>query len=239
MINAEPPGGLTPVQRDILVAIRSHMRDRGRPPSMREVLVKVDLDSTGALSYQYGKLEASGYLRREAGRPRTVEVRLPGEPVFPSEAGKPGQLPGDAGPGADQAPEDRAPEKVAWVPVAGRIAAGSPVLAQESIEDYLPLPREVVGRQEGLFILEVVGDSMIGAGIVSGDWVVVRPLFQAPQDGDIVAATIQGIEVEGTVKTYKKVGRQVWLMPQNPAHTPIPGGRAKFAGKVIAVLRRI
>jgi len=92
VINAEPPGGLTPVQREILAAIRSHMRDRGRPPSMREVLGKVGLDSTGALSYQYGKLETSGYLRREAGRPRTVEVRLPGEPAFPSEAGKPGQF---------------------------------------------------------------------------------------------------------------------------------------------------
>jgi len=87
VIDAERPGDLTPVQREILVAIRSHMRDRGRPPSMREVLENVDLDSTGALSYQYGKLAAKGYLRREAGRPRTVEVRLPGEPAFPSEAG--------------------------------------------------------------------------------------------------------------------------------------------------------
>ena len=239
MINAESAGGLTPVQREILVAIRSQLLDRGRPPSMREVLENVDLDSTGALSYQYGKLAAKGYLRREAGRPRTVEVRLPGEPAFPSEAGEPGHLPGDTRLEAGQVPGDRGPEKVAWVPVAGRIAAGSPVLAQQSIEDYLPLPTEVVGRQEGLFILEVVGDSMIGAGIVSGDWVVVRPLFEAPRDGDIVAATIHGVEVEGTVKTYKKVGRQIWLMAQNPAYTPIPGGRAKFAGKVIAVLRRI
>jgi repressor LexA len=239
VISAERPGGLTPVQREILVAIRSHTRDRGRPPSMREVLESIDLGSTGALSYQYRQLAASGYLRWEPGRPRTVEVRLPGEPAFPSEAGQPGQLPGDAGLEAGRAPAGRGPEQVAWVPVAGRIAAGSPVLAQQSIEDYLPLPREVVGRQEGLFILEVVGDSMTGAGIVSGDWVVVRPLFEAPQDGDIVAATIAGVEVEGTVKTYKKVGRQVWLMPQNPAYTPIPGSRAKFAGKVIALLRRI
>jgi len=128
---------------------------------------------------------------------------------------------------------------VVWVPIAGRIAAGSPVLAEQSIEDYLPLPREVVGRQEGLFILEVIGDSMIGVGIVPGDWVVVRPLFHAPPNDDIVAATIDGVELEGTVKTYKKVGRHVWLMPQNPAYTPIPGGKAKFAGKVVAVLRRV
>jgi repressor LexA len=136
-------------------------------------------------------------------------------------------------------PGDTGPQKVAWVPIAGRIAAGSPVLAEQAIEDYLPLPREVVGREEGLFILEVVGDSMIGAEIVTGDWVVVRPLFQAPRNGDIVAATIDGVELEGTVKTYKKVGRHVWLMPQNPAYTPIPGGKAKFAGKVVAVLRRV
>jgi len=80
---------------------------------------------------------------------------------------------------------------------------------------------------------------MIGVGIFPGDWVVIRPLLQPPRDGDIVAATIDGFDVEGTVKTYKKVGRQVWLMPQNPAYTPIPGGRAKFAGKVVAVLRRV
>jgi repressor LexA len=80
---------------------------------------------------------------------------------------------------------------------------------------------------------------MIGVGIVSGDWVVVCPLFQAPKNGDIVAATIDGVELEGTVKTYKKLGRHVWLMPQNPAYTPIPGGKAKLAGKVVAVLRRV
>jgi repressor LexA len=78
---------------------------------------------------------------------------------------------------------------------------------------------------------------MIGVGIHPGDKVVIRPLYQPPQDDDIVAATIDGLELEGTVKTYKKIGRQVWLMPQNPAYTPIPGNRAKFAGKVVAVLR--
>jgi repressor LexA len=80
---------------------------------------------------------------------------------------------------------------------------------------------------------------MIGVGIFPGDRVVVCPLFQPPRNGDIVAATIDGVELEGTIKPYKKVGRQVWLMPQNPAYTPIPGGKAKFAGKVVAVLRRV
>jgi repressor LexA len=238
--NAVPLNDLTLIQREILKAIRRLTRDRGHPPCMREVLENIHLDSPGALSYQYGRLEAQGHLRREAGRPRTVEVRLPGEPAFPSEAREPEQLPGDTEPEAGETPGHARPEKVVWVPIVGRIAAGGPILAQqESAGEYLPLPREVVGREEELFILEVVGDSMIGVGIFSGDWVVVRPLFQAPQNGDIVAATIDGVELEGTVKTYKKVGRHVWLMPQNPAYTPIPGGRATFAGKVVAVLRRV
>ena len=129
--------------------------------------------------------------------------------------------------------------QVVWVPIVGRIAAGRPILAQESIQERMPLPRDVVGSEEGLFILEVAGDSMTGVGIFPGDWVVVRRLFQTPQDGDIVAATIDGVELEGTVKTYKRMGREVWLMPQNPGYTPIPGGRARFAGKVVAVLRKV
>jgi repressor LexA len=200
---------------------------------MREVLEHVGLTSTGALAYQYEKLEASGYLRQEPGRARTIEVRLPGEALFPSEAVEAGEVL------ADTSDADR--DQVIWVPVIGRIAAGSPVLAEESSggRGHLPLPREVVGGREGAFILEVVGDSMIGVGIFPGDWVVVCPLFEAPKNGDIVAATINGAELEGTVKTYQKVGRQIWLMPQNPAYTPIPGGKARYAGKVVAVLRRV
>jgi Peptidase S24-like len=97
----------------------------------------------------------------------------------------------------------------------------------------------VVGRAEGLFILQVSGDSMTGVGINSGDWVVVRQLFQPPRNGDIVAAEIEGVEVEGTVKTYMKRGRDVWLMAHNPAYLPIPGNQAKIRGKVIALLRRV
>ena len=125
------------------------------------------------------------------------------------------------------------------VPIAGRIAAGGPIRAEQEIEGYLPLPREVVGRAEKLFMLRVSGDSMIGVGIFPGDLVVIQPLYEPPKNGDIVAATIDHVEVEGTVKTYLKEGRHVWLMPQNPAYTPIPGGKAKFAGKVVAVLRQV
>jgi repressor LexA len=125
------------------------------------------------------------------------------------------------------------------VPVAGQVAAGEPIPPLGPAGRSIPLPTEVVGAEEGLFILKVVGDSMIGVGIFPGDWVVVRELFEKPRDGDIVAALIDGIEVEGTVKTYKKVDRRVWLMPQNPAYTPIPGDKAIIRGKVVAVLRRV
>jgi repressor LexA len=182
--------------------------------------------SLSAVSYEYSELENKGYLRRQPRRRLTVEVRLPGEPPFGPEAG-------------DRRPYAKA-ETVAWVPIAGRIAAGLPVLAEpQPSEGYLPLPREVVGSEEGLFILQVSGDSMIGAGINSGDWVVVRQLFQPPRNGDIVAAEIEGVEVEGTVKTYMKHGRDVWLMPHNQAYLPIPGNQARIRGKVVAVLRRV
>jgi repressor LexA len=206
---------------------------------MREVLKEVSLTAVSGLSYQYKELEAKGYLRREAGHPRTVEVRLPGESFFPSEAGEPGQFLADTEPEAAGLTTDIELEQVVWVPVVGRIAAGAPVLAEHSVGKRFPLPKEVVGGEEGVFILEVAGDSMIGAGICDRDWVVVRPLFQPPQDGDIVAATIEGVELEGTVKTYMKVGRHVWLMPKNSAYTPISGDKAKFAGKVVAVLRQV
>jgi repressor LexA len=224
--SGEPDPSLNLVQLEILRTIRRITQDRGRPPSMREVARALGRTSVGGLSHQYAILEAKGYLRRDVGCPRTVRVRLPGEPGFPSEAGEP-----------KHTPTDTSQQQVVDVPWLARVAAGNPILAQELIEDVFTLPRQVVGAGT-LFILKVLGDSMTGAGIVDGDWVVVR---QQPDalNGDIVAATINGVEIEGTVKTYREIDGQPWLMPQNPAHTPIPGNRARIAGKVVAVLRRV
>lgn len=124
--------------------------------------------------------------------------------------------------------------KAAYVPLVGRIAAGGPVLAEQSIEDVFPLPREIVGEGE-LFLLKVTGDSMIDAAITDGDWVVVRQQPDA-DNGEIVAAMIDG---EATVKTFKRKGGHIWLMPHNEAYEPIPGDDATVLGKVVAVLRRL
>jgi repressor LexA len=131
-------------------------------------------------------------------------------------------------------PMDITSQEAAYVPLVGRIAAGGPILAEQSIEDIFPLPRQIVG-EGNLFLLKVVGDSMINAAIADGDWVVVRQQPVA-ENGDIVAAMI---EDEATVKTFKRSAEHVWLMPHNPAYTPIPGDEAEILGKVVAVLRRL
>ena len=220
----DPDHVLTWRQRKVLQVIRESVQRRGYPPSMREIGEAVGLTSTSSVSYQLQTLQNKGYLRRDAGRPRTVEVRLPGHPAVRPEPGF----------DVDDMPMDITSQEAAYVPVVGRIAAGGPILAEESIEDIFPLPRALVGTGT-LFLLKVVGDSMMNAGIVDGDWVVVRQQPVA-ENGDIIAAMIEG---EATVKTFKRAGSHVWLMPHNPAYTPIPGDEAEILGRVVAVLRRV
>jgi repressor LexA len=116
----------------------------------------------------------------------------------------------------------------------GRIAAGGPILAEETLDDVFPLPKQLVGEGT-LFMLEVRGDSMVDAAICSGDYVVVRQ-EQTAENGEIVAALIDG---EATVKTFQRKDGRVWLLPHNPAYDPIDGTHATILGKVTAVLRRI
>jgi len=135
----------------------------------------------------------------------------------------------------DDIPAGFAPHEVAYVPLVGRIAAGEPILAEESIEDTFPLPRQLVG-EGSLFLLKVVGDSMINAAIADGDWVAVRQQRMA-ENGEIVAALI---EDDVTVKTLRlSDDNHVWLIPQNPLYSPIPGDEVTILGKVVAVLRRV
>jgi repressor LexA len=214
-------GTLTERQRTILNVIRASVTNRGYPPSIREIGDAVGLTSTSSVAHQLRTLERKGYLRRDPNRPRAVDVR-----------GADGNV-GAVAPVTDVAGSDALPEPT-YVPVLGRIAAGGPILAEEAVEDVFPLPRELVGEGT-LFLLKVVGDSMVEAAICDGDWVVVRQQNVA-DNGDIVAAMIDG---EATVKTFKRAGGQVWLMPHNPAFDPIPGNDATVLGKVVTVIRKV
>ncbi|HEX7322233.1 MAG TPA: transcriptional repressor LexA, partial [Mycobacterium sp.] len=209
-------------QRTILDVIRGSVTGRGYPPSIREIGDAVGLTSTSSVAHQLRTLERKGYLRRDPNRPRAVDVR------GPESGGTAGATPLTDVAGSDTLPKPR------FVPVLGRIAAGGPILAEEAVEDVFPLPRELVGEGT-LFLLKVVGESMIDAAICDGDWVVIRQQNVA-DNGDIVAALIDG---EATVKTFKRTGGEVWLMPHNPAFDPIPGNDAAILGKVVTVIRRI
>jgi repressor LexA len=223
--------GLTPRQRLVLETVRASVESRGYPPSMREIGDAVGLTSPSSVKHQLTALERKGYLRRDPNRPRAIEV------VQPDDSRGVAPLPGVAGISgigdADSAAREGAPE-AAYVPVVGRIAAGGPILAEQLVEDVFPLPRQLVGAGE-LFLLKVVGDSMIDAAICDGDWVVVRRQPVA-ENGEIVAAMLDG---EATVKTLKRADGHVWLLPQNPAYSPIDGDHAQVLGRVVSVLRSL
>ncbi|WP_203566619.1 transcriptional repressor LexA [Aestuariimicrobium ganziense] len=221
--------GLTPRQRLILEVIRDVVKTRGYPPSIREVGEFVGLASTSSVSHQLRALEAKGFIRRDPNRPRALEVHLPDEPARKTPSRR-NQVPDDIDPTGIG---DSFPTAVN-VPVVGRIAAGGPILAEEQVEDVFPLPRQLVGEGT-LFLLEVRGDSMIEAAICDGDWVVVRQQ-QTAVNGDIVAALL---DHEATVKTFKRTGDQVWLLPHNPDYDPIDGNHASILGKVVAVMRKV
>lgn len=219
--------GLTLRQRRVLEVIRNSVDRRGYPPSLREIGAAVGLTSPSSVAHQLAALERKGFLRRDPNRPRALEVRSP-----ESGAGYRGTSPSEDEQDVTGIGDAKPTPK--FVPVLGRIAAGVPITAEESIEDVFPLPRQIVGEGQ-LFLLRVYGDSMIDAAICDGDWVVVRQQPSA-ETGDIVAAMLDN---EATVKTYKRQRGHVWLLPQNPDYEPIDGDNATILGKVTAVLRRI
>jgi repressor LexA len=209
---------LTPRQRKILDYIRETVDRRGYPPTVREIGEAVGLVSPSSVAYQMGVLQKKGYLRKDPNRPRAVDVRPPSSLTLDDD---------------DESVRAAHPTP-AYVPVLGRIAAGGPILAEQSVEGVFPLPRELVGEGT-LFLLQVKGDSMLDAAICDSDWVVVRQQPTA-NNGEIVAAMLDG---EATVKTYRYRDGHVWLMPHNPAFEPISGDAATILGKVVALLRRV
>ncbi|MCE1178559.1 MAG: transcriptional repressor LexA [Micrococcales bacterium] len=226
-------GELTVRQRRVLEVIRNSVDRRGYPPSLREIGEAVGLTSPSSVAHQLSTLERKGYLRRDPHRPRAIEVVSPDAPT---------DMRGYRGGASHYDPDvthdetgmgDERPT-AAYVPVLGQIAAGVPITAEESVEEVFPLPRQIVGEGQ-LFLLKVVGDSMVEAAICDGDWVVVRQQPTA-DNGDIVAAMLDN---EATVKTFKRKDGHVWLLPHNPAFEPIDGDHATILGKVTAVLRRV
>jgi repressor LexA len=233
----DPDHVLTSRQQRILYVIRDFATRRKYPPTVREIGEAAGLASTSGVSYQLSILQSKGYLRRTPGRPRAIELPLPGQPTVRLDVQ-------DLADTVDLPSQDSASIPV---PLCGEIAAGPQNLTERIIGDTwaLPigdtwdLPKELVGDGT-LFRLRVRGDSMINAAIADGDIVVVRQQSEA-ENGDIVAAMIESevsAEPEATIKTFKRTAGHVWLIPHNPAYEPILGDEATIIGKVVAVLRR-
>ncbi len=220
--------GLTPRQVRVLATIKDSIEKRGYPPSMREIGEAVGLTSSSSVAHQLRVLEEKGFLKRDPNRPRALEVFLPEVMAARRSMSTAEESSYDETDVGDAMPT------ASYVPLIGRIAAGGPILAEETLEDVFPLPKQLVGEGT-LFLLEVRGDSMIDAAICNGDYVVVRQ-EQTAENGEIVAALIDG---EATVKTFQRKDGHVWLLPHNASYDPIDGTHATILGKVTAVLRRI
>ena len=202
-----PQGKITDKQQEILEFIKHCILTKGYPPAVREICEAVKLKSTSSVHSHLETLEKNGYIRRDPTKPRTIEIL------------------------DDEFGVQR--REIVNIPIVGRVAAGTPILAEENIEGYYPIPAEFLPNRTNTFMLNVCGDSMINAGILSGDKVVVRPQ-QTADDGQIVVARIGD---EATVKRLSRKRGQIWLLPENENYDPIDGSEAEIIGIVKAVVR--
>jgi repressor LexA len=198
---------LTKRQKEIFDFIGKYATKYGYPPTVREIGKAVGLHSSSTVHAHLANLEKIGLLRRDPTKPRAIELLV-----------------------------DKAKKAIRPIglPLVGQVAAGSPILAEENIEDYLEVP-DVIGGEDGDYILRVRGDSMIGAGILENDFVVVRPIDDA-DDGEIVVAMI---EDEATVKSFYKEPDQVRLEPANDKYEPIRSADVQLLGRVVGVFRSV
>lgn len=205
------PDGLTERQRQVLQFIKDEIRSKGYPPSVREIGEAIGLSSSSTVHGHMARLEEKGFIRRDPTKPRAIEV-----------LDEPGGMPR---------------KRTITVPLVGRVTAGQPILAVENIEDHLALSADFVrGADETeLFFLQVQGDSMVEAGILNGDFVLVRRQ-QTAYNGEIVVAMI---EDEATVKRFFKEHGHIRLQPENRFMDPIIVPNAQILGKVVALLRRL
>ena len=198
---------LTKTQLQVLEYIKNCVSDHGYPPSVREIGKNVGLSSSSSVHYQLNQLERKGYIKRDPSKPRAIEI-------------------GDYNPFITQS-------EMVDIPIVGKVAAGSPIYASQNIEEYFSLPASFIGNNE-CFMLVIQGSSMINAGILDGDLVIVKQQNTA-KDRDIVVALI---EDEATVKTYYKETNCIRLQPENPMMEPIYSTNVTILGKVIGVIRR-
>jgi repressor LexA len=205
---------LTARQREILNVISTSMQERGYPPSVREIGEAVGLNSPSTVHNHLATLQKLGFIRRDPTKPRAIEVRFDTNSEVAME---------------------RRPSR--HVPLIGDVAAGTGLLAQQNVEDLIPLPTDFTGEGE-LFMLRVRGESMIDAGILDGDFIVARQQKVA-DNGDIVVAGIPGDEA--TVKTFKKNGATITLIPANETMEPMvfDADEVNVYGKVVTVLRKL
>ena len=241
----DPKRDLTPRQRAVLQAIEGFRQRHHYGPSVREIGRVVGLGPSG-VQHHLTVLRQKGWLSGATGQARTSVVRAPDQPVI--EVIEPRQAAGAIRARSRESRKSREPRitgkaapmrtagtrNAAYVRLLGEIAAGYPKDANQSVEDVFPLPKQLVGEGD-LFLLKVVGDSMIDAAIADGDWVVVREQ-QVAENGEIIVAMIEG---EATVKSYRMSDGHIWLIPHNPSFTPIEGDKATILGKVVSVLRRV
>ncbi|MDD5658706.1 MAG: transcriptional repressor LexA [Actinomycetota bacterium] len=200
-------------QYQIFKFIVSATKKFGYPPSVREIAEAVNLSSSATVHSHLKKLEELGYIKRGKGRSRTIEIL---NPIFKSHS------------------SDDNLSNVALIPIVGNVAAGTPILAQENIEEYFPITSDFLKDSSDVFMLKVKGDSMINAGILDRDYIIVRKQ-EIAKNGEIIVAII---EDEATVKRFLKIDNAIKLIPENDFMKPIVVKDVKIAGKVIGVIRK-
>lgn len=216
---------LSPREKKILDHMRDEIRKKGYPPTVREIGASLGIASTSTVHSALKSLEKKGYIRKDPSKRRAVEV------LSDTEAGAPARRQ----PERPEVPAKASRIDVMEIPLVGRIAAGTPILAEENIEDSIPVPSRFLGKGTN-FMLTVSGDSMIEAGIFDGDYLLVQ-MQSSAENGDIVVAMIEGMESEATVKTFYKENGHIRLQPQNSAMSPILVKEVTVLGLVKGVFR--
>ena len=215
-------------EQKVLDFMKQEIRVKGYPPTVREICTALGIKSTSTVHKDIASLERQGYLRKDPAKPRALMIVDPqtGESAIDS---------GMDAPGMPAAAPELERTDIVDVPVVGRIAAGTPILAEQNVEDRFPVPARFVDGGTN-FMLTVRGESMIEAGIMDGDYILVEQQ-QTARNGEIVVAMVDGFESEATVKTFYKEDDHIRLQPENSAMSPIIVKDAKILGKVKGVFR--